>query len=247
MRPLVTCRNLVWHSGDHQVLDRLDLDLEGGESLALLGSSGSGKSTLLRIIAGLEMPERGEVLVDGQLVTQGARLVVPPHRRQLAMLFQDLALWPNLTAAGNVALGLAGLRLSRRETRTRIGDMLAWCDIPELANRLPGTLSGGQQQRVALARALSMRPRLLLLDEPFGGLDLVTKNSVIHEVAKLKRELSFALVLVTHDPAEVRSLCDSLAVLDAGRIADRGRLDDLSAATLRSTLGQAFTKLLAHS
>lgn len=244
MNPLVSCRNLVWHSGDQLILDRLNFDLNGAESLALLGCSGSGKSTLLRIISGLEMPEAGGVVIDGQLVTQGKRLVVPPHRRQLAMLFQDLALWPNLTVAGNVALGLAGLRLSRQATRTRIDNMLAKCGIQDLADRLPGTLSGGQQQRVALARALSVQPQLLLLDEPFGGLDLVTKESVIHEVARLKNELGFALILVTHDPTEVRVLCDSLAVLDAGRIVDRGRLDDVASAP-RSKLGQAFAKLLS--
>ena len=244
MKPLVTCRHVVWHSGDRLVLNQLDLELQEGESLALLGGSGSGKSTLLRIIAGLEMTEEGEVFVEGQLVTRGNRLVVPPHRRQLAMLFQDLALWPNLTVAGNVALGLAGLRLSRPAARTRIDNMLAKCGIQELADRLPGTLSGGQQQRVALARALSVQPRLLLLDEPFGGLDLVTKESVIHEVAQLKSELGFALILVTHDPTEVRVLCDSLAVLDAGRIVDRGRLDEFASTAPSSTLGQVFAKLL---
>ena len=243
MKPLVTCRNLVWHSGERLVLNRLDLDLQEGESLALLGGSGSGKSTLLRIIAGLEMPEDGEVFVDNKIVTHGNLLIVPPHRRQLAMLFQDLALWPNLTVGGNVALGLAGLRLSRQSTRTRIDTMLAKCGIQDLADRLPGTLSGGQQQRVALARALSMQPRLLLLDEPFGGLDLVTKESMIREVAKLKSELGFALILVTHDATEVRVLCDSLAVLDAGRIVDACRLDEFAMAA-RSTLGKAFAKLL---
>ena len=243
MNPLVTCRELVWRSGSQLVLDRLDFDLEFGESLALLGESGSGKSTLLRIIAGLELPENGDVFVDGQLATRKDRLLVPPHRRQLAMLFQDLALWPNLTVDGNVALGLAGLRLSRQAARIRIDTMLAMCGIQDLADRLPGTLSGGEQQRVALARALSMQPLLLLLDEPFGGLDLVTKESMIHEVAKLKCELGFALILVTHDPTEVRVLCDSLAVLEAGRIVDRVSIQKV-ATNARSALGQAFMKKL---
>ncbi len=158
------------------------------------------------------------------------------------MLFQDLALWPNLTVAGNVALGLAGLRLPRGVARTRIANVLAKCGIQDVADRLPGTLSGGQQQRVALARALSMQPRLLLLDEPFGGLDLLTKESVIREVAQLKSELGFALILVTHDPTEVQVLCEALAVLDAGRIADRARREEFATAT-QSMLGRAFAKL----
>jgi ABC-type sulfate/molybdate transport systems ATPase subunit len=245
MKPIVRCRDLVWHSGDQVVLDRLRLDLNEGESLALLGGSGSGKSTLLRIIAGLEMPEEGKVFVGGRLVTDARQLILPPHERQLAMLFQDLALWPNLTAAGNVALGLAGPGLSREATRTRIDSVLAKCGIQDLANRPIATLSGGQQQRVALARALSVEPRLLLLDEPFGGLDLVTRESVIHEVAKLRSELGFAMILVTHDPAEAGVLCDSLAVLEAGRLVDACSLDEFATTPRSSTLGRIFSKLLS--
>lgn len=245
MKTLVTCRELVWRSRSQLILDRLDLDLQCGESLALLGESGSGKSTLLRIIAGLELPEHGDVFVDGQLATQRDRLLVPPHRRQLAMLFQDLALWPNLTVEKNIALGLTGLHLPHRNARSRVESALVTCGIRDLADRLPGTLSGGQQQRVALARALSMQPRLLLLDEPFAGLDLVTKESIIREVSKLKNELSLALILVTHDPIEARLLCDSLAVLEAGRIVDRGSIREV-ATNARSALGQAFMKKLGE-
>ena len=243
MNALVTCRGLVWHSGDQLVLDQLDLEIHRGESLALLGSSGSGKSTLLRIIAGLELPEAGEVTIDRRCATQGCRLIVPPHRRQVAMLFQDRALWPNLTVAANVALGLSGLRMSHRSVRSRVQAALKLCGIRDLEKRLPGTLSGGEQQRAALARALSMQPKLLLLDEPFGGLDLVTKESIIREVHNLRSEQGFALILVTHDPTEIRVLCDSLCVLDGGRIVDRRRLDDTTSAP-QSTLGQLVAKLL---
>jgi iron(III) transport system ATP-binding protein len=243
---LVTCRGLIWHSGRHLVLDRLDLDLGCGEALALLGSSGSGKTTLLRVIAGLEMPEQGEVRIDGQLATQANHLMIPPHRRQLAMLFQDLALWPNLSVAGNVALGLSGLGLPRQARRRRVQEALQKCDIADLGDRLPGTLSGGQQQRVALARALSMQPRVLLLDEPFGGLDLLTRQSVIREVAALKRTLGFSLIVVTHDPEEFRLLCDTLAVLEAGRIVDRGPIDTIASAG-QSKLAQAFITLARKS
>ena len=243
MNALVTCRGLVWHSGDQLVLDQLDLEIHRGESLALLGSSGSGKSTLLRIIAGLELPEAGEVTIDRRCATQGCRLIVPPHRRQVAMLFQDRALWPNLTVAANVALGLSGLRMSRRSVRSRVQAALKLCGIRDLEKRLPGTLSGGEQQRAALARALSMQPKLLLLDEPFGGLDLVTKESIIREVHNLRSEQGFALILVTHDPTEIRVLCDSLCVLDTGRIVDRRLLGETPPAP-QSTLGQLVAKLL---
>jgi len=242
---LISCRGLVCRLGGQSVLNGSDLEIAEGESVALLGTSGSGKSTLLRIIAGLEIPERGEVLIAGQDVTTDGRLHIAPHRRGVAMLFQDLALWPNLSVVGNVRLGLSGLRLSREELRSRIAEVTKLCGIEELADRQPGTLSGGQQQRVALARALAMQPKLLLLDEPFGGLDLLTKETIIREIGRLKSLLGFSLVLVTHDPLEVRELCNSLAVLEDGRIADRGSFDEV-AANANSSLAQAFIKQLSE-
>jgi ABC-type Fe3+/spermidine/putrescine transport system ATPase subunit len=230
VNPLVSCRGLICRLGGQLVLEGAELEIAPGQSVALLGSSGSGKSTLLRIIAGLEIPEQGEVQVAGSVATAGGRLLVAPCRRGLAMLFQDLALWPNLSVQGNVRLGLSQLRLSRKQLRDRAAEALRMCGIEDLATRLPGTLSGGQQQRVALARALATQPELLLLDEPFGGLDLVTKQAVMSKLVRLRSELGFALVLVTHDALEVRQVCDSLAVLQNGRIAEIGSLSHVAAA-----------------
>ena len=243
MKALVCCRELVCRLGGQIVLNGTELEVASGETIALLGSSGSGKSTLLRVIAGLEVAERGEVLLAGKPATRDGRLLIPPYKRGIAMLFQDLALWPNLTVAGNVRLGLSGLRLSRGESLKRLKHTLQLCGIEDLANRRPGTLSGGQQQRVALARALAVQPKLLLLDEPLGGLDLVTKEGVLQEIARLKSELGFAIILVTHDPVEVRGLCNSLAILEDGRIADRGTLDEI-ATSPQSSIGRAFARAL---
>ena len=243
MTTLVSCRGLVCRLGKQLVLGGTDFDVADNESVALLGSSGSGKSTLLRVIAGLETAERGEVLIAGKLASHDGRLLIPPHRRGIAMLFQDLALWPNLTVAGNVRLGLSGLRLSHDGTQKRIAHALELCDISELADRRPGTLSGGQQQRVALARALAMQPKLLLLDEPLGGLDLLTKQDMLKQIAQLKSELGFAVILVTHDPVEVRGLCNSLAVLEDGRIAEHAAVDEITA-NAQSALGKAFVRAL---
>jgi iron(III) transport system ATP-binding protein len=240
VNPLVSCRNLICRLGGRLVLDGAELEIMPGRSLALLGASGSGKSTLLRIIAGLEIPESGEVLVAGDPATAPGRLLMPPCQRGLAMLFQDLALWPNLSAQANVSLGLSKLRLPPKQLRDRATEALRMCGIEDLANRLPGTLSGGQQQRVALSRALAMRPKLLLLDEPFGGLDLVTKQSVVDELVRLKSELGLALLLVTHDSQEVHQACDSLAVLEGGRIAEQGRLEEV-AANPQPVLARALT------
>jgi len=243
MTALVNCRGLVCRLGKQIVLDGTDFEVAARESVALLGSSGSGKSTLLRVIAGLETVERGEVLIAGKRASHDRRLFIPPHRRGIAMLFQDLALWPNLTVAGNVRLGISGLRLSRDGSRERIAHSLELCGISDLASRRPGSLSGGQQQRVALARALAMRPNLLLLDEPLGGLDLITKQAVLEQIARLKSELGFAVILVTHDPLEVRALCHSLAILEEGRIAERGTLEEITT-NAQSPLGQAFARAL---
>lgn len=239
MKPLVSCHNLECCLGRQTVLRGISLELEAGQSLALVGGSGSGKSTLLRIIAGLEVPQRGEVLLSGELATQNGRILIPPCKRNVAMLFQDGALWPNLSVGENVHLGLAGQRLSRAERQVRIRDMLNRCSLAEMSDRLPRTLSGGQQQRAALARALAGQPRLVLLDEPFGGLDLLTRKSVAEEVVSLRRELGFALVLVTHDPWEIKALCDHLAVLEEGVIAECGTLTEL-AASPKTSLARAI-------
>ncbi len=243
MTALVTCKEIDCRLGGHLVLNGTDLTVEEGESVALLGSSGSGKSTLLRVIAGLELPERGEVVIAGKPATRDGHLLIPPHRRGIAMLFQDLALWPNLTVSGNVHLGLAGLHLARDQTRDREVQALSLCGIADLAKRRPGTLSGGQQQRVALARALAMQPKLLLLDEPMSGLDLMTKQTVLREIARLRAELGFGIILVTHDPTEVRGLCHSLAVLEDHKIVEHGTLDEIKT-NARSALGRAFAEAL---
>ena len=244
MKPIVSCRDIDFYRGRQRVLGDLNFDVTDRQAVALIGCSGSGKSTLLRVIAGLEAPRRGEVVIEGQCATRNRRLLIPAYQRGIAMVFQDLALWPNLTVAGNVWLGLSGLRIPRTEKEKRVRQSLELCDISALANRRPGTLSGGQQQRVALARALAMQPKLLLLDEPFGGLDLMTKQTVLDHIVRLKEQFAFAVILVTHDGFEVACLADSLAVLEAGRIVERCDLADIAQMPLQSDLGRAFQQAL---
>ena len=243
MTTLIRCRGLVCRLGKELVLNGTDFEVADNESAALLGSSGSGKSTLLRVIAGLEIAKRGEVLIAGKPASHDGQLLIPPHQRGIAMLFQDLALWPNLSVAKNVYLGISGLRLPNDKMQKRIENALDFCGISDLSARRPGTLSGGQQQRVALARALAMQPKLLLLDEPFGGLDLLTKQDMLRQIAQLKSEFGFAVILVTHDPVEVCGLCNSLAVLEDGRIAEYGAVEEF-AAKAQSALGKAFVRAL---
>jgi iron(III) transport system ATP-binding protein len=143
------------------------------------------------------------------------------------MVFRDLALWPNLSVMDNVLLGLSGAGLAKKEARTRAHEAVAWCGIESLADRKPGNISGGQQQRVALARAFAVQPSFLLLDEPFSGLDLVTKTKLLEEIAALAVAQKLTIVLVTHDPMEATTLCRSALVLENGHVGEAGTLEDL--------------------
>ena len=213
--------------GGQPVLSHLSVAFETGRHTAVVGPSGCGKSTLLRLVAGLDAPSSGRVLIDGEVVSRPGVVSRPPHRRHLAMVFQDLALWPNLSVFGNVSLGLAGKQLPRQEVRTRAEESLAICGIADLAARKPGLLSGGQQQRVALARAMAARPTFLLLDEPFASLDLSTKDHLLGEIRSLAEARPLTLIVVTHDPLEATALCQHAIVLDNGVLIESGPWEEL--------------------
>lgn len=220
-------------------LSAVSFMIEAGEHTAILGPSGCGKSTTLRLLAGLDTPSTGEVLLGRSVVSTPDTLDLPAHRRGVSMVFQDLALWPNLSVAKNVLLGLSGAGISRRDAQTRARRALSRCGIESFAARLPNTLSGGEQQRAALARAIAPQPDFLFLDEPFQGLDLVTKNHLLGEIKALASEEHFTIVLVTHDPLEVTTLCTSAVVLNGGRVEATGPLDDLLRAP-KSEILEAF-------
>jgi ABC-type Fe3+/spermidine/putrescine transport system ATPase subunit len=213
--------------GDIKALCDVSFAITAGENLAILGPSGSGKSTVLRLLAGLEAPDGGAVFLNGEPVSTPGRVLLAPHRREISLVFQDLALWPNLAARDNVMLGLSGLKLSRSEARARTQEALRLCGIEDLAHRKPGAMSGGQQQRVALARAIAVRPAFLLMDEPYSGLDLVLKSRLLAEVRTFAQLQDMTVILVTHDPLEAMSLCRSAVVLDKGRIVEAGPLTEL--------------------
>ena len=213
--------------GENQALCGVSFAVTAGENLAVLGPSGSGKSTALRLLAGLEAPDGGAVFLDGEPASTPGRVLLEPHRRGISMVFQDLALWPNLSARDNVMMCLSGLKLSRSEARTRTQEALRLCGIEELATRKPGAMSGGQQQRVALARAIAVHPAFLLMDEPYSGLDLVLKSRLLAEVRAFAQLQDMTVILVTHDPLEAMSLCRSAVVLDKGQIVEAGPLTEL--------------------
>jgi ABC-type Fe3+/spermidine/putrescine transport system ATPase subunit len=220
----------------YTALSEVSFTLTAGEHTVIVGPSGCGKSTLLRLLAGLDAPSAGQVLLDGSVVSEAHKVLRPPHLRGIAMVFQDLALWPNLSVMDNVLLGLSGARLTKKEARARASAALALCGIESLVDRKPGTLSGGQQQRVALARAIAVRPTYLLLDEPFSGLDLATKTNLLEEITALAVKQKLTVVLVTHDPREALTLCRSALVLENGHVEEAGTLQDLLCAPRSQTL-----------
>ena len=204
--------------GSTTVLDEVDVSVDGGATLALLGPSGCGKTTLLRIIAGLEVPDAGTVVVGGRTLTGPGELVVP-ERRRIGMVFQDWALFPHLSVARNVGFGL---ERSERKVSPRIDEALELVGLGGFGDRMPSTLSGGQQQRVALARAIAPRPSVLLLDEPFSNLDAALRVEVRTEIHQLLVELGITTVFVTHDQDEAFVLGDRVAVLSEGHVVQIG-------------------------
>ncbi|MBL28818.1 MAG: ABC transporter ATP-binding protein [Rhodospirillaceae bacterium] len=210
--------------GPRLVLDAVSLTVAPGEVVCLLGPSGSGKSTLLRIVAGLESLQEGAISIGGTLVA-GPDVQVPPERRGVGLMFQDFALFPHLSVIQNVMFGLTDL--AQAERRERAKTALTRVAMDAFADMYPHTLSGGEQQRVALARALAPRPRVMLLDEPFSGLDTGTRDRVRREAIKLLRETGTPTLLVTHDPEEAMRTASHIVLMREGRIEQDGSPRDL--------------------
>jgi iron(III) transport system ATP-binding protein len=214
----ITFTDVTKRFASHVALDSVSLEVPPGTAAVVVGPSGCGKTTMLRIIAGLDMPDSGQVALDGATVSAAARLDVPPHRRKLGFVFQDLALWPHLTVRQNLEFVLGSMALSRPERDRRAQDALALVRIQELARRYPHQLSGGEQQRVALARAIVREPRVLLLDEPLSSLDPELRAELRSELARLHRALGLTTVYVTHDRQDAAVLADCVVEMRAGRI-----------------------------
>ena len=210
-------RGLVKAFGSIKVVDGVDLTLEEGEFVSLLGPSGCGKTTTLRMIAGFVPPSAGTIEMNGQIMSSPGS-VVPPERRQMSMIFQSYAIWPNMTVAENVSFGLTLRKLPSDEIRRRVGEMLEIVQLGHLAKRYPAELSGGQQQRVALARAIVVKPSVLLLDEPLSNLDANLREEMRFEIRRLHDEFRITTVYVTHDQGEAMATSDRIAVMHAGRI-----------------------------
>ena len=203
-------------------LEETWLRVEPGEFLTLLGPSGCGKSTLLNLVAGFLEADAGEIFIDGDLVT-----ATPPYDRKIGIVFQNYALFPHMNVERNVGYGLRMRGVPKREIAERVRDVLALVKLSGFADRSPRQLSGGQQQRVALARALVIRPKVLLLDEPFSALDKNLRGSMQVELKEIQRRLGVTTIFVTHDQSEALSLSDRIVVMSAGRIRQVGTPEDV--------------------
>ena len=209
----VSLTGLVKRYGTTRALDGVSLTVAPGEFFTLLGPSGCGKTTTLRSVAGFVTPDEGQVAINGAVVTG-----VPPHRRQVGMVFQHYALFPHRTVAQNVGFGLRMQRVEKAEVGRRVQEALALVQLPGHGGRYPSQLSGGEQQRVALARALVTRPAVLLLDEPLGALDKKLRDHMKIELKRLQREVGITTIYVTHDQEEALTMSDRIAVMHRGRV-----------------------------
>jgi ABC-type Fe3+/spermidine/putrescine transport system ATPase subunit len=219
--PLLSIRNVSKRLGSHQALDGVSLDIEKGEAVAILGPSGSGKTTLLRLVAGLEVPDKGEIWISGIQVAAARQSLSAPYQRGIGFVFQDLALWPHLTVHQHLEFVLESMKVARSKRADRIQETLELTRIPSLGARLPDQLSGGEQQRVALARALVGHPRLILMDEPLSGLDPDLRAAVREELVILQQSLHVTTLYVTHDTQDALILADQIVEVRAGHVANR--------------------------
>lgn len=208
----LVCQHLVRAFGAHQAVDDVSFEVPAGRFFSILGPSGCGKTTLLRMLAGFETPDAGDILIQGRSMLQ-----VPPNRRPVNLVFQQLALFPSMTVAENIAYGLKRHKVPASARRQRIDEVLAQVGLDGLGHRQPAALSGGQRQRVALARCLVLRPALLLLDEPLGALDLKLREQMKVELKHLQQAFGTTFVYITHDQSEAMVMSDQVAVMREGR------------------------------
>ncbi|MBV0911458.1 ABC transporter ATP-binding protein [Anianabacter salinae] len=216
--PRLEIQHLTRSFAGRAVVDDVSLRVMPGQVTCLLGPSGCGKSTTLRMIAGVEMQDTGRIFVDGALVCDTV-FRVPPERRSIGLMFQDFALFPHLSVADNVAFGLTG---NREEKRARVAEMLTRVHLVQHIDAYPHQLSGGEQQRVALARAIAPRPKIMLMDEPFSGLDNRLRDGIRDETLDILKEEGTAVLLVTHEPDEAMRMADEIALMRDGRIVQQG-------------------------
>ena len=207
------------------VLKNLSVDFEENKTTCILGSSGSGKTTILRLIAGLEVPGEGEIFIDKKSVSKRNMLIVPPDKRMIGYVFQDLALWPHFSTYKNIAWGLENRK--EKNIKQKVSQILEFFDLEKYADKYPHQLSGGQQQMVAIARALVLSPKILLMDEPLANLDVKVKSKISDYLHRLKKKYDLTIIYVTHDHRDAFANADNIIVINNGKIEASGTVEDI--------------------
>ncbi len=229
---MIEFKNIAHSYGTKPVLHDLTLDFKANQLTCLLGGSGCGKTTILRLIAGLEIPQTGHVIIEDKIVTKNKQILIPPNLRNIGFIFQDLALWPHFTVYKNIAFGLTERKLAnQKDKEINIKDtvfkMLDFFDLREYADRYPHQLSGGQKQLAAISRSLVLKPKILLMDEPLANLDVKLKRKILEHIKNLKHNFDLTIIYVTHDHKEAFAIADEIVVLNDGKIEETGSVEQI--------------------
>lgn len=226
---MITLTNIKHSYETEEVIRDLSLLIEANKLTCLLGGSGSGKTTILRLIAGLEAPNSGKILIGNTTVSESGKIIVPPHKRNIGFTFQDLALWPHFTIYENIAFGLK----ERKEVniKKKVLEILDLFNLSENIEKFPHQLSGGQKQLVAIARSLVLEPKILIMDEPLANLDVKLKRKILEHIQKLIDEFNLTIIYVTHDHNEAFAISDKIIVMDNGKIEDAGTVKEIKNST----------------
>ena len=218
--------NKITHSYNTKlVLQNLDLKIEANKLTCLLGSSGCGKTTILRLIAGLEIQQKGIITINNTIVTENNQILVPANERDTGFIFQDLALWPHFTVFQNIAFGLKERK--EKNISETVYEIMEFFDLKVHANKYPHQLSGGQKQLTAIARSLVLKPKILLMDEPLSNLDVKLKRKILEHIKNLKQNFELTIVYVTHDHKEAFAIADEIIVLNEGKIEESGSIEEI--------------------
>ncbi len=211
---MIKCKDITVKRNKKYIFKDFYLEVKAKERLVVVGNSGVGKSTLLRVIAGFIAPDRGKIYIDNQLVTEDRDIIIPPNRRGVGMIFQDLALWPHLNVEGNIEFGLKIKKVSKLKRKEIVENMLSMVGLQGYENRSIETLSGGEKQRVALARTVALSPKIILMDEPLSSLDKSQNIKLRQQIIKLQENLKFTLIYVTHNEDEVKDIATDILYLN---------------------------------
>jgi ABC-type Fe3+/spermidine/putrescine transport system ATPase subunit len=214
----IELKNISKFFGNVKALEEISLSINEGELISILGPSGCGKTTLLRLIAGLEYPDSGQVEINGVINSIAEKFFIPAEKRNIGMVFQNLALWPHMTVAENIEFGLKIKKLSKNDIKNKVNEVLGMVSLASAGNRYPSELSGGEKQRAALARAVAAEPRLLLLDEPFNSLDSNLRYEIRSEIKDILTRLKITAIFVTHNHEDAVFMSEKIAVMNKGRI-----------------------------